>query len=340
MKNIKTLPLILFAFLLIYSSCAYSIKSEKKSSAIKFDKNLTNFKYPYPVKFLTTNAQGQKLKMAYMDIQLKNPSKSIVVLLHGKNFAGFYFEPIIKELLKKGHRVIVPDQVGFGKSTKPVGFQFSFHQLAVLTHEMLNRLNTNKVTLVGHSMGGMLATRYALLYPDEVKKLILVNPIGLEDYKTLTHYKSIDELYKMELASNENRIRDYQKTFYYDGQWNNQYEALIHPALGWLNGPDYPIIARIAAQTTEMLYTQPVVYEFKNLKMKTVLINGDRDKTAPGKPWALPGKAEQMGNYPELGKQVSKIIPQGRLIELKGLGHVPFIEDFNVFAKVFFKEID
>ncbi|WP_252499309.1 alpha/beta fold hydrolase, partial [Escherichia coli] len=42
-----------------------------------------------------------------------------------------------------------------------------------------------RASVIGHSMGGMLATRYALLYPRQVERLVLVNPIGLEDWKAL-----------------------------------------------------------------------------------------------------------------------------------------------------------
>lgn len=313
--------------------------SKNQTSKLYFSQNLNGFQYPYPVYHFTVKAQGQDVKMAYMDVAPARPGKDkVVVLLHGKNFSGFYFQSISKEFLKQGYRVIVPDQVGFGKSTKPKDFQFSFHQLSHLTQQLLQSLNIKSYYLVGHSMGGMLATRMALLYPLNIKKLVLINPIGLEDYKLLTHYKSIDELYELELTNNGKKIRQYQKEFYYAGQWSEEYEKLVQPAIGWVNGPDKKLMAKIAAQTTEMLYTQPVVYEFKNLVVPVVLLNGQRDKTSPGKLWALPGKADKMGDYPKLGKKIAKEIPTAKLIELPGLGHMPFIEDFEVFKKVFFTE--
>ncbi len=68
--------------------------------------------------------------MAYMDVTAKNPNSKTVVLLHGKNFNGAYWKTTIEALTKEGYRVIVPDQIGFGKSSKPVGYQFTFQQLA------------------------------------------------------------------------------------------------------------------------------------------------------------------------------------------------------------------
>jgi pimeloyl-ACP methyl ester carboxylesterase len=88
-----------------------------------------------------------------------------------------------------------------------------------------------------------------------------------------------------------------------------------------------------------MVYNQPVYYEFKNIKAPTVMIIGDRDRTAIGKAWASEDMKKKMGNYPEISKNVSKMIPNSKLIMLKGLGHMPFIEDFEAFWKVFVKQI-
>lgn len=325
--------------LALLASCATKKVVTAEKSPTGFDAVLSGYNYPFPVSSYAFETQGQKLQMSYMDIKPGTDVKKTVVMFHGKNFGGFYFEPIVKELIGKGFRVIVPDQIGFGKSSKPEHFQYSFQLLARLTDDLLKQLGAQEFTLVGHSMGGMLATRYALMYPEKVKKLVLVNPIGLEDYKLLAPYKTVDELYAGELKNNEDKIRDYQKAAYYDGNWKTEYEPMIVPAVGWTKGPDHALVARNAALTAELIYTQPVVYEFKKLKMKTTLINGDRDKTAIGKAWASPENQKIMGNYPKLGPEVAKMIPQGKLISMKGLGHVPFVEDFSGFMKLFVPEL-
>lgn len=108
------------------------------------DINLTNYEYPFPVKFLDINNQRQALKMAYMDIKPENYNNKNIVLLHGKNFNGAYWETTIKALTKEGFRVIVPDQIGFGKSTKPDNFQYTFQQLAENTKTLLEHLGIPK----------------------------------------------------------------------------------------------------------------------------------------------------------------------------------------------------
>ncbi|MCW5872799.1 MAG: alpha/beta hydrolase, partial [Candidatus Eremiobacteraeota bacterium] len=144
------------------------------------DARLTDYRYPYPVQILPIKAQTQSLEMAYMDIRPRQPNGQTVVLFHGKNFSGAYWAKTIALLQANGYRVVVPDQIGFGKSSKPRFFHFTFQEMARETDLLLQHLKVNKTHLVGHSLGGMLATRYALMYPAKVSSLTLVNPIGLE----------------------------------------------------------------------------------------------------------------------------------------------------------------
>ena len=80
--------------------------------------------------------------------------------------------------------MVAPDQIGFGKSSK-ADLHYSFHQLADNTKKLLEHLGIDQAVIVGHSMGGMLATRFALMFPGATSQLVLVDPIGLEDYRTL-----------------------------------------------------------------------------------------------------------------------------------------------------------
>jgi pimeloyl-ACP methyl ester carboxylesterase len=293
------------------------------------DPELRNFPYPFPVKYHEVKFKDQNYRMAYMDIKPKGESKETIILLHGKNFSGNYWEKTATDLMKEGYRVLMPDQIGFGKSSKPEAFPYTFQLLATMTRELAHRENIKNYILVGHSMGGMLATRMALMFPEEVKKLILVNPIGLEDWKTMVPYKTISENYQLELKNNETSIRDYQKNVYYDGKWNPEYEKGIEIAVGWTLHKDFPKIAWNAALTSDMVFTQPVLYEFKNLKMPTLLMNGTRDRTAIGKAWADPKIKDELGRYDRLGKEVIKMIPKGKLVEFPGIGHMPQVENYD-----------
>lgn len=295
------------------------------------DINLENYDYPFPVHFIHLQLQKQDLKMAYMDVQPRQPNGQTVLLLHGKNFNGAYWEQTARELSARGFRVIIPDQVGFGKSSKPLFLQYTFQLLAQNTKAILDSLGIASVSVVGHSMGGMVATRFTLMYPDRVSKLVLADPIGLEDWKTMVPYTSVDKQFKKELKQNYDSLKKYEMENYYHGTWKPEYDKWLNLLAGWTLNADYPLIAWNNALTSDMIFTQPVYYEFSNIKTPTLLIIGQADRTAIGKDAASPEVKEKLGNYPVLGKRTHELIPNSRLVELPGIGHLPHIEAFSEF---------
>ena len=301
----------------------------------RFDAELSASSYPYPVAHFELTSQRQKLRMAYMDVMpSRNANGQSVLLLHGKNFSAAYWQSTVKLLTERGYRVIAPDQVGFGKSTKPTSYQFSFQALAENTRALLASLGIERSHVVGHSMGGMLAARYALTYPSHVERLALVAPIGLEDWKRLgVRPRSVDEWYAAELKATPSSIREYQKKAYYGGQWKPEYEALIQLAAGSTAHPDYPKVAWCSALLYDMIWTQPIVYELADLRAPTLLVIGLRDRTAVGSAWAAPELQARLGDYTQLGKRAQALIPGSRLVELAGVGHLPQVEAFDAYSR-------
>lgn len=295
------------------------------------DVMLRNYEYPFEVRHITVENRRKRLTMAYMDVTPDNHNGTNVLLLHGKNFNGAYWETTARALLKEGYRVIMPDQIGFGKSSKPHHFQYTFHALATNTRALLDSLGIEDVVVTGHSMGGMLATRFALMYPDVAAKLVLVNPIGLEDWKLKVPYKPVQWWYEKELTKTAEDIRKYQLESYYDGKWKGEYDEWVYLLAGWTLNSDYGRIAWNAALTYDMIFTQPVVYEFPEISCPTLLIIGTRDRTALGKSLVDADVRKTMGRYGKLGKETQKRIPDAELVELEGVGHLPHIERFEQF---------
>ena len=297
------------------------------------DVDLKGLEYPFPVKYIRLDIQKQQYQMAYMDLEPAKSNGKAIILLHGKNFSSAYWKQTAEALLEAGYRVVMPDQIGFGKSSKPQCFQYSFQQLAANTKILLDTLGIDKVVVLGHSMGGMVAVRFTLMFPETVTKLVLENPIGLEDYKMKVPYQTIDELYQKELKQTAASIKKYQLTSYYDNKWKPEYDQWLNLTAGWTLSKDFKLIAWNNALTTDMIITQPVVYELPNIKVPTLLIIGQRDRTALGKDLVSPEVKETMGYYPELGKQTKAKIPDSELVEIEGIGHLPHIESFDQFIK-------
>ncbi|MEX5582453.1 alpha/beta fold hydrolase [Pseudomonas lurida] len=297
--------------------------------AASYGPELQGFDYPYPLKHFEFQSQGKSLQMGYMDVPANGkPNGRNVVLMHGKNFCGATWEGSIKALSDAGYRVIAPDQVGFCSSSKPDHYQYSFQQLANNTHQLLEKLGIQKATLLGHSTGGMLATRYALMYPDQTEQLAMVNPIGLEDWKALgVPSLTVDQWYERELKVSADGIRKYQLNTYYVGRWKPEYERWVDMYAGLSNGPGHQRVAWNSALIYDMIFTQPVYYEFKHLQMPTLLLIGTADNTAIGKDVAPAVVKAKLGNYAVLGKQVAALIPHATLVEFPGLGHAPQMEE-------------
>ncbi|CAG8865557.1 Putative aminoacrylate hydrolase RutD [Pseudomonas fluorescens] len=299
------------------------------AQAPTYGAQLEGFSQPYPLKHFDFQSQGQSLQMGYLDVSAKGKANGrSVVLMHGKNFCAATWESTLDALSQAGYRVIAPDQIGFCTASKPVHYQYSFQQLAHNTHALLEHLGVKQATILGHSTGGMLATRYALLYPQQVERLAMVNPIGLEDWKALgVPYRTVDQWHERELKLDAEGVRNYERKTYYDGRWKPEYERWVQMLAGLNQGPGHKAVAWNSALIYDMIFTQPVVYEFKNLEMPTLLLIGDKDTTAIGSDIASPQVKARLGNYKVLGPQIANQIPQGTLVTFEGLGHAPQIEE-------------
>lgn len=306
-----------------------------------FGAELEGFQYPYAVKQHELVSQQQSLHMAFMDVAPKGHENGrTVVLLHGKNFCAATWAGTIEALAGAGYRVVAPDQIGFCKSTKPKAYQYSFQQLAENTRQLLQTLSVKKITLIGHSMGGMLAARYALMFPDQVEKLVLVNPIGLEDWKAKgVPFQSLDEAYRNELGQSAERMRSYQRSTYYAGTWKPEYDVWVEMLAGMYRGPGKELVAWSSALTYDMIYTQPVVYELDQLRMPVLLLIGNKDNTAIGKDRASPALREKLGLYAQLAPAAQARIPRAKLVSFEDLGHAPQIQAPTRFHKALLEGI-
>ncbi|WP_195761675.1 alpha/beta fold hydrolase [Burkholderia pseudomallei] len=316
------------------SAGAVSAAARAKADGPAYGAELEGFAYAYPVHRYAFTSQRETLQMAYLDVRPERANGRTVVLLHGKNFCAGTWEQTIEVLAKAGYRVVAPDQIGFCKSTKPLRYQYSFQQLAHNTHALLESIGVKEATVVGHSTGGMLAVRYALMYPRDTQQLVLVNPIGLEDWKALgVPALSVDYWYARELKTSADVIRRYEQRTYYAGEWSPAYERWVQMLAGLYRGPGRDVVAWNSALVYDMIFTQPVLYEFGAIRVPTLLLIGDKDTTAIGKDVAPPDVHAKLGRYPALAKRTQAAIPGAVLYEFPALGHAPQIQDPATFHK-------
>jgi pimeloyl-ACP methyl ester carboxylesterase len=308
----------------LFATAVASAQDNPPSYEVPLGIALESYAYPHAVKMLALENEGQAVRMAFMDVPpTGNANGRTALLMHGKNFASDYWENAIQALAAAGYRVVVPDQIGFGKSSKPE-MRYSLDLLAGNTLKLLDSLGIDKVALIGNSMGGALAIRFANLYPARVSHLVLENPIGLEDYHLAIPPQSTEALTKIEMAQTPESYRKFIQSYF--PQWRPEFEKYVEPVLRVRLSAEYPRYAKVSALTYQMVYDQPVKYDLPLIKVPTLLLIGQLDRTVFGRRFAPPESIKSMGNFPVLGKEAAKAIPGARLVELDGVGHVAHLE--------------
>lgn len=317
---------ILFALVALVSLAGSPVRAQSDAPTVPpLGIAMEGYPYPHPVRYLPLTIDGEAVRMAYMDVApTREANGKSVVLLHGKNFYGAYWENTITALTNAGYRVVVPDQIGFGKSSKP-DIAYSFDLLARNTAALLDSLKIPKATIVGHSMGGMLAVRFVLNHSDRVERLVLENPIGLEDYRRIVPPQTLEALTEGERKQTPEAYRKYVAS-YFVSYPPAQYESFVTVRARIAQSGEFDRWAKSAARTFQMIYEQPVRYEFNAIPVPTLLVIGQSDRTVVGKNLAPPERLKTAGQYPVLGKAAAKDIPNSRLVELPNVGHIPHLE--------------
>ena len=287
---------------------------------------LEGFPYPYPVSMLAVPTEGEALRMAYMDVNPTGaPNGRTVLLLHGRNFPSSYWEPTIKALTAAGYRVVVPDQIGFGKSSKPL-FELSFDMLARHTALLLDHLNLQRVDIVAHSLGGMLAVRFSRAYPARVDRLVLEAPIGLEDYRNFAPPVETERLLSIEDALTPEGYRQQLVTNYSLTLPPEEVTPFIEARMRIKGSADYPRWLRAFVNSYQMLYSQPVVYEYPLLTQPILFLMGANDHNAPGRPFAPEALRPKMGENAKLAEALAPRMKNARVEVFEGVGHLVHLE--------------
>jgi len=281
--------------------------------------NCEDVPYPYPVSYLPMTLYGQDVRMAYMDVApVGTPNGRTVVLFHGNNFAAFYFGGLIDVLRKEGFRVVAPDQIGYGRSTKAI-IPYNFHDWSRNTRLLLQSLKIDKATIVGHSMGAMLAARFSTQHPSVTERLVLYNPIGLVDPRFDRPWDSTDDVYKRTLAATYQTIRSSLMRYvtHNPAAWTPEFEQYTRVRYSWTLSSDWPRLAMVQSLISQVQYLDQVVDDWSHIKAPTLVFGGAEDSLAG----SVPVFKERM-------KYIADTIPNGnaRLLLLPGLGHVPHME--------------
>jgi pimeloyl-ACP methyl ester carboxylesterase len=270
--------------------------------------NLEDVPYPHPVSFMSFILEGQDVRMAYMDIAPAGVANGkSVILLHGMNFFAEAWTATIDVLRKEGYRVVAIDQIGYGRSSKPI-LHYSISTHASNTKRLLDHLDIKVTDVVTHSMGGMVGSRFAASYPERVGSLAMINQIGLTDARETRPWRETSEVYKAALARDYAEIVKGIRAYYVN--WKPEYLKYVKIHYGWTKSGDWPRMAMVRALQQQAIYADPVVHDWPRIKARTLVIGGEKDGP----------------NFPTQAKRVADTVQNGQLYIIPGVGHNPQFE--------------
>ncbi|MEZ0351483.1 alpha/beta fold hydrolase [Mycobacterium sp. pR1184] len=299
---------------------------------------LEDYPYPHPVQYLDVTHVAEapwidrqapewerRARLAYMDIAPESGRpRGTVALVHGKNFFGAYWKDVIAALRHAGYRIVVPDLVGWGKSTKPS--TLTTESLVAHLRSLLDALAVNSVAVVGHSTGGLVAMQMARALPERVAALVLENPMGLEDYRhKLIRQVGHDDWAADERTSTADQIRQYIAHYFV-----NKDPRLIDPfvavrtAIG--RSPEFERWVQSSAAATDMLLNEPAVDFVASLSARTLFVCGLSDRTYVGAKYTAPNEQPAKGNIAEMAQAFAARMPAARFVGVPDTGHVPHLE--------------
>ena len=139
-----------------------------------------------------------------------------VVLVHGSGpgASGLSnFRQNVPALDAAGYRVLVPDTLGFGGSSKPDDVDYTLEFMVAGLRGFLDALGLARVVLVGNSLGGAMCIQVALDQPERVSKLVLMAPGGLEPRERYFEMRGIRTMLKVFFDPNGITAEGMRKVF-------------------------------------------------------------------------------------------------------------------------------
>jgi len=137
--------------------------------------------YPFAPQYLSvTDADGTELRLHYVDEGPRDAAP--ILLMHGEPSWSYLYRKFIPDLVSRGHRVIAPDLIGFGKSDKPAArTDYTYERHVAWMSDWLTALDLTGITLFCQDWGGLIGLRLVAAFPDRFARLVVSNtglPVG------------------------------------------------------------------------------------------------------------------------------------------------------------------
>lgn len=265
--------------------------------------------------------------------EIEGKGEALLLIAGGPGTSHRYFQPYFS-VLADSYRIIYFDAFGRGKSDHAKSpKEYTFERDVEDVEGIRKALNLDKINVLGHSYGGMVAQAYALKYANSVKRLILANTLFSAEmwqasndylnYEIRNQYPEIwEKIQELRAQGFHSNVKEHQEVYdkvpvglmyFYDAsnadkltrEFNQDvYYSIAGDDADFFTGGD---ITKLDFRT-----------ELKNLKMPVLILAGRFDRVA----------------FPRFSIQFKQYAPQAEFIMFEKAGHFPFIEDPNMMFEV------
>src|SRR5215204_4113947 len=245
-------------------------------------------------------------------LEAGSPHRKILILLHGLGASAERWSYVIPTLSKYFH-LIIPDIIGFGYSDKPA-VEYTMDFFVDFFKSFLDNLGISKASIIGSSLGGHIATEFAIRFNHMVEKLVLVSPAGMMRNSNPT----LDRYFMAALYPEYQCVYEEFSEMVYDSNTLNQ-EILMD----FINRMSLPN-AKYAFMSTLLgiRYAPDLRGRLSSITAPTLLMWGENDTTIP-----LAEYAHQYNGIPNIEE----------LVVIKKCGHIAPIEKPATFNRILLK---
>lgn len=223
-------------------------------------------------------------------------SKKPLVFLHGWGVSSEIFKSLYP-FLGRDFQIYFLDLPGFGKT--PIEKPMALKDYADFVYEFLKNNKIERSIIIGHSFGGAVAIKMALIYPERILKIVLAGAAAIRQPSAKTKIKiKIAGLIRPLLPQKLKKLLIKKS-----GLEKSDYAAIQNPVL---------------KETFKTVINEDLTAKLPFVKMPTLIIWGDKDTETPI----------------EEGKLITKLIPDSRIEIIKNAGHFMFLEKPEEFIKL------
>ena len=234
--------------------------------------SMKDWKYPYEVQYVTVS---DSIDIAYVD---EGKGKCTLLFLHGLGSNLKAWQKNI-EGLKEKYRCIALDLPGYGKSEQ-AAYPFDMTFFAKVVHQCINKLELNKVVLVGHSMGGQIAMHTILNRDKKIEKLILIAPAGFETFSDEEKgwFQNIFTPAIVKATPESRIIKNFHLNFH---EFPEDAQFMIDDRMLMRQSAGYDYYCNMIPKCVTGMLNEPVFEHLSEIKTPTLILFGENDSLIP-----------------------------------------------------------